>query len=184
MSKILIIGGGWAGCSAALTAVKQGVEVTLLEKTDLLLGAGNVGGIMRNNGRFTAAEENIALGATELFEITDRYTVHKNVNFPGHDHASFYDAAKVEPAVRRLLEEHGVEVKFCSRAVDVKWDYADEKKRLEAVEVMRDGNPIWMRRMALWKPPVPVVPWGTVCGMETGVPCVFSGARPSARGSA
>jgi len=144
MSKILIIGGGWAGCSAALTAVKQGVEVTLLEKTDLLLGAGNVGGIMRNNGRFTAAEENIALGATELFEITDRYTVHKNVNFPGHDHASFYDAAKVEPAVRRLLEEHGVEVKFCSRAVDVKWDYADEKKRLEAVEVMRDGNPIWM----------------------------------------
>ena len=71
MSKILIIGGGWAGCSAALIAVKQGAEVTLLEKTDLLLGAGNVGGIMRNNGRFTAAEENIALGAGELFEIAD-----------------------------------------------------------------------------------------------------------------
>ena len=106
MSKILIIGGGWAGCSAALTAAKQGAEVTLLEKTDLLLGAGNVGGIMRNNGRFTAAEENIALGAGELFEITDQYAVHKNVNFPGHDHASFYDAVKVEPAVRRLLEKH------------------------------------------------------------------------------
>lgn len=149
MSKILIIGGGWAGCSAALTAAKQGAEVTLLEKTDLLLGAGNVGGIMRNNGRFTAAEENIALGAGELFEITDQYAVHKNVNFPGHDHASFYDAVKVEPAVRRLLEKQGIRVELRSRAVDVKWDYVDEtggekRKHVEAVEVIRDGNPVWV----------------------------------------
>ncbi len=45
---------------------KRGAEVTLVEKTDMLLGLGNVGGIMRNNGRFTAAEENIALGADEI----------------------------------------------------------------------------------------------------------------------
>ena len=71
MSKIVVIGAGWSGCAAAVRAVKQGHEVTLLEKTDLLLGLGNVGGIMRNNGRFTAAEENIALGASELFAITE-----------------------------------------------------------------------------------------------------------------
>ena len=67
MGKIVIIGGGWAGCAAAIRARKQGHAVQLLEKTDLLLGLGNVGGIMRNNGRYTAAEENIALGADELF---------------------------------------------------------------------------------------------------------------------
>ncbi len=72
MYKVVIIGGGWSGCAAALAARKAGAEVTLLEKTDMLLGLGNVGGIMRNNGRFTAAEENIALGARELFDITDR----------------------------------------------------------------------------------------------------------------
>ena len=55
--KIVIIGGGWSGCSAALAAKKAGSDVTLIEKTDLLLGLGNVGGIMRNNGRFTASEE-------------------------------------------------------------------------------------------------------------------------------
>lgn len=44
--------GGWAGCSAALQAAKNGAEVELYERTDLLLGVGNVGGIMRNNGRF------------------------------------------------------------------------------------------------------------------------------------
>ena len=122
MSKIFILGGGWAGCSAALIAAKQGAQVILAEKTDLLLGAGNAGGIMRNNGRFTAAEENIALGAGEMFQITDRYAVHRNVDFPGHEHASFYDITKVEPAVRRLLADRGVEVRLCCRAIDVKWE--------------------------------------------------------------
>ncbi len=50
MSKIVVIGAGWSGCAAAVRAVKQGHEVTLLEKTDLLLGLGIVGGIMRKNG--------------------------------------------------------------------------------------------------------------------------------------
>lgn len=150
MSKILIIGGGWAGCGAAVSAAKQGAEVTLIEKTDLLLGAGNVGGIMRNNGRFTATEENMAMGASELFEITDRHAVHRNVDFPGHRHASFYDGQLVEPAVRRLLQDFGVTVHFCSRAVDVKWDFSAELtekavgKKIEAVEVMQDGASIWM----------------------------------------
>ena len=77
MCKIAIAGGGWAGCAAAVRTAKLGIETVLVEKTDLLLGLGNVGGIMRNNGRFTAAEENIAMGASELFEITDRLSVHK-----------------------------------------------------------------------------------------------------------
>lgn len=119
MYRTVIIGGGWAGCAAAVSARKAGAEVVLIEKTDLLLGLGNVGGIMRNNGRFTAAEENIALGASELFEITDRCSRHKNVSFPGHKHASLYDVTKVEPEVRRLLKEMGVEIMFMTRAVDV-----------------------------------------------------------------
>lgn len=119
MCKIIIAGGGWAGCAAAVRAAKLGLRTVLVEKTDLLLGLGNVGGIMRNNGRFTAAEENIAMGASELFEITDRLSTHKNVDFPGHKHASFYDTAMVEPEVRRLLKDLGVELRFMCRAVDV-----------------------------------------------------------------
>ena len=119
MYKVVIIGGGWSGCAAALAARKAGAEVTLLEKTDMLLGLGNVGGIMRNNGRFTAAEENIALGARELFDITDRCSRHVNIDFPGHKHASLYYVMKVEPNVRRLLREKGVDVRLMARAVDV-----------------------------------------------------------------
>lgn len=122
MYKVIIIGGGWSGCAAALAAKKAGADVTLVEKTDMLLGLGNVGGIMRNNGRFTAAEENIALGANELFNLTDKFSRHVNVDFPGHKHASLYDVIKLEPQVRRLLEEYGIQIKTISRAVDVEMD--------------------------------------------------------------
>ena len=124
MYKVVIIGGGWSGCAAALAARKAGAEVTLLEKTDMLLGLGNVGGIMRNNGRFTAAEENIALGARELFDITDRCSRHVNIDFPGHKHASLYDVMKVEPNVRRLLREKGVDVRLMLPGKPDHW-YAD-----------------------------------------------------------
>ena len=70
--KVIIIGGGWSGTAAAISAKKAGADVCLLEKTDMLLGCGNAGGIMRNNGRFTAAEEMIALGGGELFQLIDR----------------------------------------------------------------------------------------------------------------
>lgn len=85
--KVVVIGSGWAGCAAAISAKKAGADVSIFEKTDLLLGLGNVGGIMRNNGRFTAAEELIALGAGDLINITDENSRHKNIDFPGHKHA-------------------------------------------------------------------------------------------------
>lgn len=89
---------------------------------------------MRNNGRFTAAEENIALGASELFEITDKLSTHKNIDFPGHNHASFYDVAMVEPAVRRLLEKLGVDIRLMCRAVDVETEETKEGgKRLKSI---------------------------------------------------
>ena len=140
MYKIVVIGGGWSGCAAAITAKKAGAEVVLIEKTDLLLGLGNVGGIMRNNGRYTAAEENIALGAKELFEITDKYSRHTDIEFPGHKHASLYDVVKVEPAVRRKLVEMGIELKMMTRVIDVKMS-SHQEKSIEAIIVAPSGYP-------------------------------------------
>ena len=119
MNRIVVIGGGWAGCAASIAAIKLGVEVVLIEKTDILIGLGNVGGIMRNNGRFTAAEENIFMGRGELFNITDHFSLHRNLDFPGHKHAYLYDVTKIEPAVRKLILSLGVDLKLQKRAVDV-----------------------------------------------------------------
>ncbi len=119
MPRVVVIGGGWAGCAAALSAKKAGGEVILLEKTDCLLGTGLVGGIFRNNGRFTAAEEMIAMGGGEMFQLMDRVARHTNIEFPGHKHASLYDVALMEPLVRRTLLEQGVQLWMMSRVCEV-----------------------------------------------------------------
>jgi hypothetical protein len=120
MPRIVVVGGGWSGCGAALAAVKAGAEVILLERTDMLLGTGLVGGIFRNNGRFTATEEAIAMGGGELFQIMDAMSRHKDIEFPGHKHASLYDVINIEPEIRRSLKTMGIKILLQSRCIDVK----------------------------------------------------------------
>ncbi|PKM81337.1 MAG: FAD-dependent oxidoreductase [Firmicutes bacterium HGW-Firmicutes-14] len=110
--RIVVVGGGWAGCAAAYSAVSAGADVILIEKTDLLLGTGLVGGIVRNNGRYTAAEEAIALGAGDMFRVIESTVRHRNINFPGHSHAALYDVQRIESAVRNALVAAGVKVLF------------------------------------------------------------------------
>lgn len=135
MVKMVIVGGGWAGTSAAAIAAKAGADVTVLERCDMLLGTGLVGGIMRNNGRFTATEEMIAMGGGDMLEITDDCARHKNIEFPGHKHANLYDISKIEPAVLRHLEKAGVKIRMQVRATDVVMD----GKRIKAV-VLDNGE--------------------------------------------
>jgi hypothetical protein len=118
MKKVVVAGGGWAGCAAALAARNAGCEVELFERTDMLLGTGLVGGIMRNNGRFTAAEEMLAMGGGKLFAICDAHSRHKNIDFPGHKHASLYDVSTIEPAVRGVLLQAGVRLHLTARIKD------------------------------------------------------------------
>ena len=117
--RIVVVGGGWAGCAAALSACKQGAEVVLIERTDMLLGTGLVGGIMRNNGRFTAAEEMLAMSGGELFQLTDKNSLHRGIDFPGHHHASLYNVATMEPVVKSHLVRAGVRIQLSTRITDV-----------------------------------------------------------------
>lgn len=122
MAKVVIVGGGWAGTGAAVAAVQAGAEVVVLERTDMLLGTGLVGGIMRNNGRWTATEEAIAMGLGDIFHVVDEVATHKNINFPGHNHATLYSVAKIEPAIKKMLEAKGVQLRMKSRVKDVVMD--------------------------------------------------------------
>jgi len=112
-----------------LAAAKAGAEGVLIERTDMLLGTGLVGGIFRNNGRFTAAEEAIAMGGGELFNLMDSMARHKHVDFPGHKHASLYDVFNIEPEVEKLLADLGVKVMLRARVVNVKM----KDKRIESI---------------------------------------------------
>ncbi len=103
--------------SAAIAAKKAGADVGLCERTDMLLGAGLVGGIMRNNGRLIATGEAMAMGFGDLFELTESASRHKNISFPGHKHASLYDVMFMEPLVRKLLLGRGIPVYAGQRIV-------------------------------------------------------------------
>jgi len=133
--KVIVAGGGWAGCAASLSARKQGAEVVLLERTDMLLGTGLVGGVMRNNGRFTASEEMIAMSSGELFELIDLNTLHRDIHFPGHQHASLYNVATMEPFVKRFLLENGVDIHLSTRGEQTEMDGT----RIKAI-LAKSGN--------------------------------------------
>jgi len=144
MVRVIVIGGGWSGCSAAIGAAKAGADVILLERTDMLLGTGLVGGIMRNNGRFTASEELIAMGGGDLFELCDSTSRHKNIEFPGHKHASLYDIIETHGAVRQYLDKLGIKVFYQSRIDKVTKEdktiisVEDQKGRLFSGDVFID----------------------------------------------
>lgn len=122
MKRVIIVGGGWAGSAAAISARKAGAEVILLERTDMLLGTGLVGGIMRNNGRYTATEEIIAMGSGDLFELCDRNSRHVNIDFPGHQHANLYDVGNTPGEVMRHLIGLGIKIVFNMRVSKIEMD--------------------------------------------------------------
>ncbi|MGJ8455550.1 FAD-dependent oxidoreductase [Pseudothermotoga sp. U03pept] len=128
--KVVVVGGGWGGCAAAAAAAKAGAEVVLLERADMLLGTGLVGGIFRNNGRFTAAEEMLEMGA-DIFSVMDNCVTHTNVEFPGHKHASLYNVYKIEPAIKEYLTNLGVQIFTKARVIDV----AREQGKISCVVV-------------------------------------------------
>ncbi len=141
--KVVVVGAGWGGCAAALSARKQGAKVVLIERTDMLLGTGLVGGIMRNNGRFTATEEMIAMSGGELFQLTDQNSLHRTIDFPGHHHASLYNVATMEPIIHNFLADKGVQIQLSTRITDV----AMQENRIATVtgkcakqEVRFDGD--------------------------------------------
>lgn len=138
--KVIIVGGGWAGCAAAVTARKNGAEVVLLERTDMLLGTGLVGGIMRNNGRFTAAEEAIALGWGDIFQLIDANCRHVNIEFPGHKHASLYDVGRIEPEVKKLLLELEIEIHLETRIIEVEMEDEQIKKVVADDKIVYTGD--------------------------------------------
>jgi len=128
--KVIIIGAGWAGVAASYEAKKLGAEVTLIEKTDMILGTGLVGGIMRNNGRYTAFEELKCMGAKDFVELIDNASIHRNIDFPGHKHANLYDVTKIENIIKNKLLDIGVNIITKESIIKVNL----ENKKIESIE--------------------------------------------------
>lgn len=128
MKKVIVVGGGVAGCAAAITARKAGLDVTLVERTDMLMGAALRAGRMYMNGRIVAEEECKALGGNEMFETLESIILHRG-NIVNEEHAYIYNTAICDAKVREMLEKAGVKVICQRRAIDVR----QEKGRILSV---------------------------------------------------
>ncbi|MDP2728474.1 MAG: FAD-dependent oxidoreductase [Dehalococcoidia bacterium] len=134
MAKVIVVGGGMAGCAAALSAAQAGAQTILLERTDMLLGGGIRAGRMDFEGKLTAAQEAKALGCGQFFEALESIILHRT-NIIGEKHGYVYDTTIAEPTVKDLVQRTGVEVRLVSRAVDVR----KKDGHIQSVE-LEDGS--------------------------------------------
>ncbi|MDP2743621.1 MAG: FAD-dependent oxidoreductase [Dehalococcoidia bacterium] len=134
--RVVVVGGGLAGCGAALAARKAGAEVSLLERSDMLAGVAVRTGDTRGNGWFVGQHELNFLGGGELGALMDSIKMYEGVKFPdAQKHAFIFNTGLIEPRLRRALQDAGITVHLKSRAMDV----VKEKDRLRAIK-LEDGR--------------------------------------------
>ena len=78
MAKVVVVGGGLAGCAAAAAAARAGASVTLLERAELLGGWALFAGRV-DHKYFTVREELRLMGGDDIFRVLDNCTLHKDV---------------------------------------------------------------------------------------------------------
>ena len=122
MVKVVVVGGGWSGCGAAIAAAKAGADVTLLERADMLLGTGLVGGYHEETTVVSPLPRSALPWAVMSCLTPPMPATRHKLDFPGHKHASLYDVAKIEPAVEKKLTEAGVKWHLEARFTDVVMD--------------------------------------------------------------
>ena len=130
MPKVVVVGAGFGGISAAAVARNAGAEVTLVERTDQLMGVGLHSGIFYNDGRQAGTEELKALGGGWILDIIENPPVllypRTDMNWSAVDdlvqkvHASaIFHCMRAETHIREYLRDIGVQLIFANKAVDV-----------------------------------------------------------------
>ena len=152
MPKVVVVGGGFAGVSAAACARNAGSDVTLVERTDELLGLGRYSGMFYNDGRMSAVEELIALGGGFIFNILMKppvmtyersemsWTALEDLAHREALDISIFNCMLAEPAIRKYLSGLGVNLIFEDRAVDAAASSKDGKDRKLTSVTLESGK--------------------------------------------
>ena len=98
--KIIVIGGGWSGCAAALGRIQAGRGGRLDRAHRHAAGHGpcrrHHAQQRPPHGRRRAARH----GRRGTLRAHRRNSLHREIEFPGHRHAYLYNVARMEPMVR------------------------------------------------------------------------------------
>ncbi|MBI2305608.1 MAG: FAD-dependent oxidoreductase [Chloroflexi bacterium] len=136
MVHIVVIGGGFAGCAAAVTSARLGARVTLLEKMNSLSGLGPLTGHLIT---WVAREETRLMGGggKDCIEALEKLAIFYQPEFELPQGNIIFDVTKVEETMYQVVQAAGVEIRLRSRAVDVvKKNHRVEGIILESGEII------------------------------------------------
>ncbi len=136
MAKVVVVGGGAAGCGAAVAAAKAGADVTLIERTNMLFGAAIRAGRFYHNGEMVGITEWKALGGGDILEALESIVIHHG-SVVNEEHTMTYNTTIAEPLVKSVVEKHKVKILLEARVIDVKKD----SETIKSV-VLADGSEI------------------------------------------
>lgn len=137
--RVVIVGSGPAGFSAAVVAKRAGADVILLERMNMLGGLGFQAGIYEwpsPSGDIALTEEK-ALGGGDLFEIFESIAIHKRIDLPNFGNISTYNVLKLDSSLQKALKDSEIKFMLRKRVVDIEVS----GNRVEAV-VLKDGDKI------------------------------------------
>lgn len=118
---VVVVGGGIAGCAAALAAAREGRSVLLLEKMTMLGGLGTAGHIVIYLPLCDGYGRQVIGGiAEELLLLSTKYSFHDDVAHwreNGNRYETRYDGPSYALALEELLEQSGVAILYDTLAV-------------------------------------------------------------------
>lgn len=118
---VVVVGGGIAGCAAALAAAREGKRVLLLEKMTMLGGLGTAGHIVIYLPLCDGYGRQVIGGiAEELLLLSTKYSFHDDIvhwRENGKRYETRYDGPAYALALEELLEGAGVTVLYDTLAV-------------------------------------------------------------------
>lgn len=122
MKNVVIIGGGLAGCGAALAAKAKGARTILIERTDSLGGLGLLAGMVEHHLECPKGEIR-AMGGGKIFEVMDNCIIHRNIKYPwpkpDGSINNIHNAMMLDSELKKCMSDAGIEVMLQSRFVDV-----------------------------------------------------------------
>ena len=118
---VVVVGGGIAGCAAALAAARDGRSVLLLEKMTMPGGLGTAGHIVIYLPLCDGYGRQVIGGiAEELLLLSTKYSFHDDVAHwreNGKRYETRYDGPSYALALEELLEQSGVAILYDTLAV-------------------------------------------------------------------
>lgn len=120
----VVLGGGIAGCAAALAAARKGVKVTLIEGTGVLGGQAGFG-LVTPYSAMTANNTNKPFGGivTEIYDDVSRYSEKYCTNNPDEGgHWSVASPHIIKYLLLKKLTDAGVSVRFHSNFAEAHTD--------------------------------------------------------------